>query len=119
VPIAAKSDQIPETSAATVVIFAQMSEIGMVTFANCVTTGARARHKRSSEQIGRKSESIRATCAPIARTFVETFVIDEATVVITGKIDGRRAGTDEQRAVTRGLGSGSSSTRTIGAVARL
>jgi hypothetical protein len=73
-----------------VVIFAKMSEIGEGTFANCVRTSARARRRPSYEQIGRKLEWIRATCVPIAGTFAKTFVIDEATSVITCKIDGRR-----------------------------
>jgi hypothetical protein len=97
-PIAGKSELIPETSAATVAIFAKMSEIAEVTSANFVRTSARARRRLNYEQIGRSSESIRATSVAIAVISVQTFVIDEATCATSGKIAGRRGTINEHEA---------------------
>jgi hypothetical protein len=89
-PIAEKLRPIRGTSGATAVMFAEMSGIGEVMFANIVRIKARELRRLSYEQIGRKSEAITATFVAIIAISMEMFVIDAVTCATIGRIAGER-----------------------------
>jgi len=105
-PIAGKFARTPETSTATVVIFAKMSGIAGVTFVNCARTNARALRRLSCARIDRRSESIPATSAAIAAISGKTFVIDAETSATTGETVARCATINEHDPALGREGSG-------------